>query len=44
MRFLPAWVSMAVLPPMEESTIDNSVVGIWITGMPRMNVDAMKPF
>ena len=34
-RFFPAFRSMAVLPPTEESTADSSVVGSWTQRMPR---------
>ena len=36
MRFFPAGVSMAVLPPTEESTMARRVVGIWTNLTPRM--------
>ena len=42
-RFLPAFRSMAVLPPTEESTWASSVVGIWTKGTPRRMVAAAKP-
>ena len=34
---------IAVLPPTEESTWDNSVVGTWINLIPRWYADAAKP-
>ena len=34
---------MAVLPPTDESTWANSVVGIWINEMPRKYAEATKP-
>ena len=40
-RFFPCGVSMAVFPPMLESTIAKSVVGIWakqMCGMLRMSL------
>ena len=35
-RFFPAAVSTPVFPPMLLSTWARRVVGIWITGIPRM--------
>jgi hypothetical protein len=35
-RFLPRGVSMAVLPPTDESTWASRVVGIWMKSMPRL--------
>ena len=42
-RFLPAGVSTAVLPPTAESTIASSVVGTCTRSTPRMNVAATNP-
>ena len=42
-KFLPAFKFTPVLPPMELSIIARSVVGIWMIGMPRMNVEATSP-
>ena len=42
-RFFPAARFTPVLPPTEESTIANSVVGTCTTGMPRMYDAATKP-
>lgn len=36
MKFFPRGVSMAVFPPIAESTMASREVGIWTTGMPRM--------
>ncbi len=41
--FFPASRLTAVLPPTDESTMESKVVGTCTTGMPRMNVDAVKP-
>lgn len=42
-RFLPAGISIAVLPPIEESTIDSRVVGTCTKLIPRMYVAATYP-
>ncbi len=41
--FLPASVSTPVFPPMLLSTWARRVVGIWMTGIPRMKIEAVKP-
>ena len=42
-RFFPAFRSMAVLPPTEESTAESIVVGICTYRMPRRYTAAAKP-
>ena len=42
-RFLPALRFTPVFPPIELSSMAINVVGIWMIGMPRMNVDATNP-
>ena len=42
-RFLPSGRSTAVLPPIELSSWATSVVGTWMSGIPRRYVAARKP-
>lgn len=42
-RFFPAGVSIAVLPPIDESTMANNVVGTWTNLIPLMYVAATNP-
>ncbi len=42
-KFFPVGKSIPVLEPTDESTIDKTVVGIWMKSIPRIKVAATKP-